>query len=176
MRWDCGNEYQAARSSAGLTQEQAAERLGLAVRTLADYEAGRTTPQPETVCGMVELYDAPLMGVRHVCMRYPFLRRYLPAGEPARLPEAVIRLVNLIYQFARHDRDRTLMEIAEDGVIDSGERPEFDAIMDELSEIVRAALLVDRTPRAKKDAPASGCDRTQGRFSGDENYVQYSKF
>lgn len=163
MNGRCGVVYQTARLSAGLTQERAAERLGLACRTLAEYEAGRIIPQPETVTAMAELYGDELVMVRHACMLFPGLGRYLPVGEGAPLPEAVLRLVNLIYWFARHDRDRTLMQIAEDGVIDAAERPEFDAIMDELSEIIRAALLVDRTPRAKKDAPASGCHRTQGR-------------
>ena len=176
MRRDCGFEYQTARVSAGLTQEAAAELLGLACRTLADYEAGRTIPQPETVCAMVERYDAPLLGVRHACMLFPFLERYLPAGEPARLPEAVMRLVNLIYCFAKHDRDRTLMQIAEDGVIDSRERPEFDAIMEELSEIIRAALLVDRMPKAKKAAPHPAATGYRALVSGDENHIQYSKF
>lgn len=33
-----------------------------------------------------------------------------------------------------------LLEIAEDGRIDEYERPEFDAIVDELGEIVKAAM------------------------------------
>ena len=40
MQNDCGNIYRSARKFAGLTQERAAELLGLSVRSLADYETG----------------------------------------------------------------------------------------------------------------------------------------
>ena len=44
MQSDCMNIYQTARKVAGLTQERAAELLGLSPRTLADYEAGLRLP------------------------------------------------------------------------------------------------------------------------------------
>lgn len=37
---------------------------------------------------------------------------------------------------------RRLMQMAEDNVIDSAERPEFDAIMEDLQGIVEAAMAV----------------------------------
>ncbi|MFR6181123.1 MAG: hypothetical protein ACLUKH_21590 [Flavonifractor plautii] len=39
---------------------------------------------------------------------------------------------NRIYAFADSHADRRLMQMAEDNVIDSAERPEFDAIMEDL--------------------------------------------
>lgn len=153
MSGRCGYMYQAARVSAGLTQESAAERLGLAVRTLADYEGGRTAPQPETVCAMVELYDAPALGIRHACMLFPFLRQYLPEGESTPLSESAIRLTNRIFDFADQHQDRRLLRIAEDGVIDDRERPEFDRITDDLEAIIRAGLRVACVSEHKKAAP-----------------------
>ena len=43
-------------------------------------------------------------------------------------------------RFAESHRDDRLLEIAEDGVIDDEERPEFLAITAELTDIVKAAL------------------------------------
>lgn len=42
--------------------------------------------------------------------------------------------------FANRHRCDQLLAIAEDGVIDEAERPQFNEIMTELSELVRATL------------------------------------
>jgi transcriptional regulator with XRE-family HTH domain len=165
MSAKCISDYQSARLAAGLTQEAAAEQLAISVRSLAEYEAGRIVPAPDIVCSMVDLYDTPLLGIRHVCKQYPFLRRYLPVEEPRQLPEAVMHLVGRFYDFSDQHPDRRLLRIAEDGVIDDAERPEYEAIMDELTEIVRAALLVDRAPKAKK-GPPFGCNQMKGKCKG----------
>ena len=54
--------------------------------------------------------------------------------------EASAKLTNRIFAFAESNADRRLLRIAEDNVIDTQERPEFDAIMEDLQEIVEAAL------------------------------------
>ena len=54
--------------------------------------------------------------------------------------EASAKLTNRIFAFAESHADRRLLRIAEDNVIDDGERPEFDAILEDLQEIVEAAL------------------------------------
>ena len=56
--------------------------------------------------------------------------------------EASAKLTNRIYAFADSHADRRLMQMAEDNVIDSAERPEFDAIMEDLQGIVEAAMAV----------------------------------
>ena len=53
MQADCRNIYQAARKVAGLTQEKAAEMIGISVRSLADYETGVRIPSNATVELMV---------------------------------------------------------------------------------------------------------------------------
>ena len=58
------------------------------------------------------------------------------------LPEAVLRLVDQIYDFADAREDRRLIAIAKDGVIDEAERPEFDRIVSKLDEIIQSALAV----------------------------------
>lgn len=48
MQNDCTNIYQNARKVAGLTQERAAELLGLSPRSLTDYEGGLRLPHVQT--------------------------------------------------------------------------------------------------------------------------------
>ena len=57
MQSDCMNIYQTARKVAGLTQERAAELLGLSPRTLADYEAGLRLPPNDVADRMVTSED-----------------------------------------------------------------------------------------------------------------------
>ena len=54
MQNDCVNIYQSARKIAGLTQERAAELLGLSARSLADYEAGLRLPPHDVADRIVE--------------------------------------------------------------------------------------------------------------------------
>lgn len=54
-----------------------------------------------------------------------------------------MRLIRLIGSFAKTGRLDDLLLISEDGVIDTNEKPLYDAIMRELHEIVTAALELD---------------------------------
>lgn len=56
------------------------------------------------------------------------------------LETSTLRLVNRWLAFANRHRCDQLLAIAEDGVIDEQERPQFDRIIGELSELVRATL------------------------------------
>ena len=59
------NLYQRARLSTGLTQERAAELLGLSPESLKQYEGGKTVPKDETVAKMVEVYHLPWLALEH---------------------------------------------------------------------------------------------------------------
>ena len=50
----------AARINAGLDQREAAEKLGINVSTLRNYETGKTVPNWNTVDKIRELYRVPL--------------------------------------------------------------------------------------------------------------------
>lgn len=51
-----GDRLRVARSASGLTQEQAAERLGLARTTLVAIERGDRQPRPEELVAFAKLY------------------------------------------------------------------------------------------------------------------------
>lgn len=134
------NIYKICRKAAGLTQEAAAERLGISVESIRAYETGQRTPPDDVVDLMSILYNALHLIAWHAREKNAMYSRVVPEIQPRSVLEASAKLTNRIYRFADAHRNRRLMEIAEDNVIDTGERPEYDEILDELDGIVEAAL------------------------------------
>ena len=85
----------------------------------------------------------------------------MPEVTVQSLPTAAIQLINRVLDFADRHRDRQLLRIAEDGVIDEAERPEFDDIVRDLDGIVGAALQVKFTPGIKKGRLDVGASKRQ---------------
>ena len=140
MPEECRNIYKTCRKAAGFTQESAAERLGISVESLRAYEGGQRIPPNEVVELMVILYNAQHLAYQHLRETNAMYGRVVPEVPQCSVLEASARLTNRIYAFADSHADRRLMRMAEDNVIDPVERPEFDAILEELQEIVEAAL------------------------------------
>ena len=140
MQDNSRNIYQTARKSAGLTQEAAAERLAVSLTSLRAYEGGERVPAGDVVARMCIVYDTQFLGVQHLQLFGSLLPECVQEARPERLETATIKLVRRIMRFADGHRNDRLLEIAEDGVIDEAERPEFLAITAELNDIVKAAL------------------------------------
>ena len=140
MPEECRNIYKTCRKAAGFTQEAAAERLGISVESLRAYESGQRIPPNEVVELMVILYNAQHLAYQHLRETNAMYGRVVPEVPLCSVLEASARLTNRIYAFADSHADRRLMRMAEDNVIDQTERLEFDAILEELQEIVEAAL------------------------------------
>ena len=62
MRVSCVNYYKISRETAGYTQEQAAERLDISVRSLSAYENDEIIPPDDLVEKMVKLYNTKILG------------------------------------------------------------------------------------------------------------------
>ena len=77
MSNECENLYKTCRVSAGFTQEEAAELLAVAPRTLSDYERDQARVPDDTVARMAEVYNAPLIAYYHL-RRFSPLGKYLP--------------------------------------------------------------------------------------------------
>lgn len=153
------NLYQRARLSTGLTQERAAELLGLSVESLKQYEGGKTVPKDETVARMVEVYSCPWLALEHA--QATDRLGVLPEVNVQSLPTAAITLINRVLDFAERHRDRQLLRIAEDGVIDEAERPEFDDIVLELRDTMAAIYQVIYSG-AKKERPEAATSERSG--------------
>lgn len=133
------NIYKTARKKAGLTQEKAAAAIGVSVESLKAYEAYSRLPSFDVVGLMCIVYDAMYLAYQHDWIASGEIK-VVPEVQVLDLPRASIQLINKVVRFAEQHRDRELLQIAEDGVIDETERPLFDAILADLDELVRAAL------------------------------------
>ena len=140
MPQDKRNIYKIAREARGLTQEAAAEKLGISDSSIRAYETGQRIPPPEVVDLMVIAYDSQLLGIQHLRASADMARSIVPDVQELRLPEAIMNLLDRVYGFVDAHRDRELLKIGKDGIIDEDERAEFDEILDELHGIVEAAL------------------------------------
>ena len=162
------NIYQRGRKTTLLTQEEAAERLGISPETLKRYEGGRLTPPDETVARMCEVYGVSWLALEHA--KATDRLGILPELEPKPLPMATISLTNRLRDAA--DRLAGLLRIAEDGVIDDAERPEFDTIVQDLRETIAAAYQVIYAD-AKKERPEAGISkRSSSQSRNSENHCK----
>ena len=165
----CPNLYQRARLSTGLTQERAAEILGLSPESLKQYEGGRRVPPDETVARMVEAYRCPWLALEH--SQATDRLGVLPKAEPRPLPMASIALRNRLHDAT--GRLDALLRIAEDGIIDDTERPEFDSIVAELRETMSAIYQVIYSGAdAKRDRPDVGTSERSGVGSCSKTITQ----
>lgn len=134
------NIYKSARKAAGLTQEAAAERLSISVESIRAYETGQRTPPNDIVERMVVCYNTQYLAYEHLHETNALMSRVVPTLERRSLLEAVIRIYNDLRRFDREHNLDTLMEIAEDGKIDSTERVQFEEIMEDLRDILKSGL------------------------------------
>ncbi|NSW93046.1 MAG: helix-turn-helix transcriptional regulator [Firmicutes bacterium] len=136
----CGNIYKNTRRATGLTQEQAAERLYTSVRSLAEYEAGRTIPPDDVVCRMVEVYGVKHLAYLHLKQSTEVGRRFLPELHILDLPRSVLKLQKEVADVNNVHQD--MVNVACDGTVDDTERDTWLRIETELSEMVGAGLSV----------------------------------
>ena len=170
----CPNLYQRARLSTGMSQERAAELLGLSPESLKQYEGGKTVPKDETVARMVEAYSCPWLALEHA--QATDTLGVVPEVTPRPLPMASIALRNRLQDAT--GRLDALLRIAEDGVIDEAERPEFDSIVVELRETMAAIYQVIYSgAETKKERPDTGMSKRSkgcGLVKSTSVYLDYN--
>lgn len=158
--------YQTARKTACLTQEQAAERLALSLESVKAYERGERIPPNAVARRMAEAYGTPWLVLEHLRQSSAELGVLPPDLQLQPLPTAVLQLVNRVFAFAHRHRDRQLMRIAEDGVVDALEQAEYDAIVRDLDGIICAAyqVMFPLPPGIKRNRPGLAPEAV--RFKG----------
>lgn len=138
MLSNCRNVYKTARETAGLTQEKSSDLLFISVRSLADYEAGRTIPGDDVVCKMIEVYSSIKLAYLHLKYSTAVGRRYLPDIILDDLPLSVIRFQKEYQDVSTVHKD--MIEVACDGKIEEYEVPKWQKIKKEISDIASAAM------------------------------------
>lgn len=172
MQQQCPNLYKRARLSTGLTQEAAAEKLDLSVESLKQYEGGRRIPPDDVVARMVEVYRLPWLALEH--SQATDTLGVLPEVEPRPLPMASIALRNRLHDAT--GRLDALLRIAEDGIIDNTERPEFDDIVEELRETMAAIyqVIYSGAKKERPDTAMSKRSRDRGSVKSTFGYLDYN--
>lgn len=162
------NLYQKARKTTRLTQEQAAERLGLSAESLKQYELGKRIPPDAVVQRMVELYGTAWLALEH--RKATDTLGVLPDVSIKPLPMASLSLRNR-FCAAAGNLDELLL-IAEDGVIDDTERSKFDSIVEEMRDLMAAICQLIYAPEAdgiKKERPVVAPTRRSVQGLSSEN-------
>lgn len=133
--------YARHRKAAGLTQEKAAEMLGISRRTLANYELGLTIPTDQTVTLMCDAYQTSVLALEHLRSVSGMARSLLPEVTRLPLAQAACQLIYQIQDFTSKSRPQDLIWISSNGKVDEGEQERvFAEITEELEGIVQAAI------------------------------------
>lgn len=140
MERNKGNIYRSARQTAGLTQERWAEQLGVTADTIRLYESGRNYPSDEVAARMAEVAGMPVLGYWHLKLKSSLANDALPDVDVVPLPQAVLNLLNKVKALSPVTDE--LIMIAADGIIADDEMDTYLDIVDELDEVIQAALAV----------------------------------
>ena len=140
MSKDYESMYARHRNAAGMTQERAAELLGVAPRTLQAWERGESTPPNARVLAMCDIYCSPTLAIEH--LRYSSIIAYdvLPPVQAVPVAQAVCQLLSAIRKLEEIHAGDKLLEIAADGKVDEIERADFEQLLIELDPIMAAVL------------------------------------
>ena len=134
------NMYARHRKAAGMTQEHAAELLGVATRTLQAWERGESTPPNTRVLAMCDIYTSPTLAIEH--LRFSSIIAYdvLPPVKAVPMAQAVCQLLSAIRKLEDIHAGDQLLQIAADGKVDELEQAGFEQLLIELEPVVAAVL------------------------------------
>ena len=150
MKTYCKNIYKLCREAAWTNQDVAADLLGVSIRSLSDYETGKTIPPEDVVCRMVEIYNSPILAYMHLKTNNEVGRRFLPEIRVDNLSEAVLRL-----QMNKHSLDSIepqIVQIACDGIIDENEIPIWTQVRTEMEQMASSVMSLLFIPE-KRERP-----------------------
>ena len=132
--------YARYRKAAGLTQERAAELLGVATRTLQAWERGESPVPNVRVLAMCDVYASPTLAIEHLRFTNVVAFELLPAVKEIPVSQAVCQLCAAIRKLEEIHAEDQLLEIAADGRVDTLERPSYDQLLIELEPIIGAVM------------------------------------
>ena len=129
-----------ARKDARLTQEQAAKRIGVALRTMANYEAGRIPSDP-LVAKMVQVYDCWPLAYAYLSLESATGRIIIPKIEqiPGIAAGAMQLRISMKQSAMMFD---PLENICCDDVISGDEEKVFQQCTSELEKLVQRYIAI----------------------------------
>lgn len=145
------NIYKSARRSAGLTQEAAAERLGVSVESVRAYETAQRIPPNDIVERMVVCYNTQYLAYQHLHETNELMARVVPELHQRPVTQTVVALINAINRFSKTNSAERLLEIVEDGKVDETEMQDVQEIAQLLKKLSACAMELDFIVREKEE-------------------------
>jgi hypothetical protein len=131
------NIYFKRREQLKLTREQAAELLeAIPADRIEKIENERIEPHPDEVKLMAEKYKAPDLCNYYCSHQCPIGIEYVPEIKKQDLSQIILKMVSSLNEV--EDKQKRLIKITADGVIDDDELEDFVEIQKELEEISMA--------------------------------------
>lgn len=130
------NIYQIAREGAGITQERAAELIGLSVESIRSYESEKRVPADDTVIKMVDIYNANYLAYQHLKYKTQVGNRVLPEVGEMPLSEAALRMIHELNDCMNYQA--SIVEIAMDGKVDESEKEDWLEVRQRCKSLCRA--------------------------------------
>ncbi len=131
------NIYKTARNSTNLSQENAAEFIGVSKDTISNYETYKFTPDDVTVFKLAKLYNTSWLIWAHLlnCTEYG---KILPEVKIEDIRGAWMEVESASEHF--NDISRMAREIIKDGKITKDEQKDCDAIIFQAMKVASASL------------------------------------
>ena len=130
------------------SREGAAELLGVSVSSLANYELGVTKIiPPDVVVMMADLYNAPELKAAYCANECPIGRGMPIATKVNSIELATVRPMKALSPGTVENVKDKLVEIAQDGVITSNEKPVLEELLgflDNLTTVVGELRLLSQ--------------------------------
>jgi transcriptional regulator with XRE-family HTH domain len=143
MKESCKSIYRICRDRAGLTQEDAAPKLGISVRALGNYEAfslevGKNMPPEDIILTMSKLYGTPWLPLIHLKENTLIGRAIFPEVELTDLPLAFLKFQAEIGDIQPLESE--MRKVILDNHIDDHELETSEKFNKELMEALGAGL------------------------------------
>ncbi len=128
------NPYFKRREELGLTRDQASELLeSIPPERIEKIENERVEPHPDEIFVMAQKYGAPELCNYYCSNQCSIGRQYVPEVKVQDLSQIVLKMVDSLNLV--QDRQRRLINIVADGVIDENELDDFIDIQEQLEKI-----------------------------------------
>lgn len=147
------NIYQVAREAAGLTQERAAELIGLSVESVRTYETEKRVPGDDTVIKMVDIYNANYLAYQHLKYKTQVGNMILPKVCEMPLSEAALRMIHELNDCMEYQA--SIVEIAMDGKVDESEKMKWQEICQRCRRLCRAIFALQFSKEAEENTEIS---------------------
>lgn len=151
----CMLYYKTCRESAGFKQDNAAEQLNVSIRSLSDYENGKSRVPDDIVDSMAKLYRSPLLAWWHLKTN-SVLGKYLP---DVIVPKTEVDMVfqGILAKDKLAPIVDGLKEIMSDGMIDEMEEDILEVHIDDMRVVNNklTSIILWHDARTKKESRLS---------------------